>query len=60
MDKKYELTRENTVLRNCILYRIKALKDFGDVKKEIWVVILRMRVIYHIKVTVGCMILHVY
>ena len=33
MDKKFELTDETINLRGKILYRIRALKDFGDVKK---------------------------
>jgi carbonic anhydrase/acetyltransferase-like protein (isoleucine patch superfamily) len=33
MDKKFELTNETIVFRGRTLYRIKALKDFGDVKK---------------------------
>jgi carbonic anhydrase/acetyltransferase-like protein (isoleucine patch superfamily) len=33
MDKKFELTDETIVFRGRTLYRIKALKDFGDVKK---------------------------
>lgn len=34
MDKKYELTNETVVVEGCgtSLYRIRALKDFGDVK----------------------------
>lgn len=32
MDKKFELTDEKIVWLNRTLYRIKALKDFGDVK----------------------------
>lgn len=30
--KKYELTDETTTVRNVVLCRIRALKDFGDVK----------------------------
>ena len=37
MNKKYELTNEIVELGTSTLYRIKALKDFNDVKKEIWV-----------------------
>lgn len=33
MEKKYELTGETTVYRYRTLYRIRALKDFNDVKK---------------------------
>ncbi len=33
MDKKFELTDKTIVFRGRTLYRIKALKDFGDVKK---------------------------
>ena len=33
MDKKFELTNETIDFRGRTLYRIKALKDFGDVKK---------------------------
>ena len=33
MDKKFELTDETINLRGKTLYRIRALKDFGDVKK---------------------------
>ena len=30
---KYKLTEESIVIYNKTLYRIEALKDFGDVKK---------------------------
>ena len=33
MDKKYKLTEESIDFRGTTLYRIEALKDFGDVKK---------------------------
>ena len=33
MEKKYILTSETKEVNNHILHRIKALKDFGDVKK---------------------------
>lgn len=33
MDKKYEIIGEKTVVGNKTLYRIRALKDFGEVKK---------------------------
>ena len=33
MSKKYELTNESKVVNGCAVYRIKALKDFGTVKK---------------------------
>ena len=33
MDKKFELTNESINVRGKTLYRIRALKDFGDVKK---------------------------
>ena len=33
MSKKYELTNESKVVNGCTIYRIKALKDFGDVEK---------------------------
>ena len=33
MDKKFELTNESVKFNGFTLYRIKALKDFGDVKK---------------------------
>ena len=33
MNKKYELTNETKKYYGCTLHRIKALKDFGDVKK---------------------------
>ena len=33
MSKKYELTNESKVVNGCTVYRIKALKDFGDVEK---------------------------
>ena len=33
MSKKYELTEEVMEYEGVILHRIKALKDFGDVKK---------------------------
>ena len=32
IDKKYELTDETTIIDKYILYRIKALRDFGDVR----------------------------
>lgn len=31
--KKYELTNETKIFNGVELHRIKALKDFGDVKK---------------------------
>ena len=33
MSKKYELTSISKVVNGCTVYRIKALKDFGDVEK---------------------------
>ena len=33
MDKKYELTNETINYDGRILHRIKAIKDFGNVKK---------------------------
>lgn len=33
MEKKYELTEDTLEIDGHILHRIKALKDFGDVKK---------------------------
>ena len=33
MEKKYKLTDESIKFNNRILYRIEALKDFGDVEK---------------------------
>lgn len=33
MEKKYELTDESITIKESTLYRIKALKDFSDVKK---------------------------
>lgn len=33
MEKKYELTKDSVRLMGHKLYRIKALRDFGDVKK---------------------------
>ena len=33
MEKKYKLTEETTNMGNRTLYRIEALRDFGDVKK---------------------------
>ena len=35
MEKKYKLTDETIEVNGKILYRIEALKDFSDVKKEI-------------------------
>ena len=32
MSKKYELTNISKIVNGCRVYRIKALKDFGDVK----------------------------
>ena len=37
MDKKYELTDETIVVERPALHRIRALKDFGEVKKgDVW------------------------
>ena len=37
MEKKYELLKNDFVeVDNKKLYRIKALKDFSNVKREIW------------------------
>ena len=33
MEKKYELTKDTIVHEGITLYRIKALRDFGNVKK---------------------------
>ena len=33
MSKKYELTSISKIVNGCTVYRIKALKDFGDVEK---------------------------
>ena len=33
MNKKYELTNETISFNNRKLYRIRALKDFSDIKK---------------------------
>jgi hypothetical protein len=33
MKKKYELTKESIDLDGLTLYRIRALKDFGNVKR---------------------------
>ena len=33
MSKKYELTSISKIVNDCTVYRIKALKDFGDVEK---------------------------
>src|SRR5574344_591267 len=33
MEKKYRITDESVVVNGKTLYRIEALKDFGDVKK---------------------------
>lgn len=33
MEKKYELTTNSIIFNNNTLYRIKALKDFSDIKK---------------------------
>ena len=33
MEKKYKLTDESIKFNNRTLYRIEALKDFGDVEK---------------------------
>ncbi len=40
MDRKYELIKSDT--RG--LYRVKALKDFGDVKKAMWEVMLKIKI----------------
>lgn len=34
MEKKYELTEDTTEVKGKTLHRIKALKDFGFVKKR--------------------------
>lgn len=34
MSKKYELTKETIKHFGTVLYRIKALRDFGNIKKE--------------------------
>jgi len=31
--KKYELTKESKIVNGITLFRIKALRDFGNVKK---------------------------
>lgn len=33
MEKKYELTEETLAVDGHVLHRIKALRDFGEVKK---------------------------
>lgn len=35
MNNKYKLTEETIKIDGHILHRIEALKDFGDIKKEI-------------------------
>ena len=55
-EKKYTLTKEEICFHGRTLYRIKALKDFGDVKRETLVVGLRKRKIYLKKVIVGYMV----
>lgn len=52
--KKYELTDETIEVYGTALHRIKALKDFGNVKKESLEVMLKANAIYLKKVTVGC------
>ena len=53
-DKKYVLTDETIEFYGTILYRIKAMKDFGDVKKGD-LGGLKMKTICHKKVIVGFM-----
>lgn len=44
--KKYELLKDDTkIMSGRTLYRIKSVRDFGNVKKAIWVVILRAKTI---------------
>ena len=44
MEKKYKLTEETINVDGRTLYRIKALKDFNDVKKGIREVLLRVKI----------------
>ena len=52
-EKKYTLTKEEICFHGRTLYRIKALKDFGDVKRETLVVGLRKRKTYLKRINVG-------
>ena len=54
-EKKYTLTKEEICFHGRTLYRIKALKDFGDVKRETLVVGLRKRKTYLKRIIVGYM-----
>ncbi len=44
MQKKFTLTNETRVFDNQIFYRIKALKDFADIRLGIWVALLKRKI----------------
>ena len=53
MEKKYKLTDETIEVNGKTLYRIEALKDFSNVKKETKGVLQKKKKIFLIQVMLG-------
>ncbi|VEJ45271.1 Uncharacterised protein [Bartonella vinsonii] len=60
VSKKYELTNETRVFGNRTLYRIKALRDFDDIKAGQLGGVSKMRVISLMMAIAGLLIMHMF